>query len=64
MSDDEHNQRAHAQLQRELAELENSRARYQAQLDRFWWERRAAAEEERRMKRHLDPYGLGLYDPP
>jgi hypothetical protein len=32
MSDDEYNQRAHARMQQELAELENSRARYQAQF--------------------------------
>jgi hypothetical protein len=30
--DDEYNQRAHARMQQELAELENSRARYQAQF--------------------------------
>jgi hypothetical protein len=41
---DEQNRRAHAQLQRELAELDTPRARYQAQLDRLWWERHAADE--------------------
>jgi hypothetical protein len=57
-------QRAYKRLQREIAELDTPHARYQAQLDRMWWERRAAAEEERRIKRQLDPYNLGLYDPP
>jgi hypothetical protein len=56
MSDNEYNKRAHAQLQRELAELETPRARHQAQLDRIWWERRALEAEERRLKRALDPY--------
>lgn len=62
MSDSEYNRRAHAQLQRELAELETPRARYQAQLDRWFGEQRALAAEEQRMKRGLDPYNLGLYD--
>lgn len=61
---DEFNRRAHARMQQELAELDTPQARYQAQLDRLWWERRAAEAEERRLKRQLDPYGLGLYDPP
>jgi hypothetical protein len=59
---DEQNKRAHTQLQRELAELDTPRARYQAQLDRWFGERRAIAAEERRIKRDLDPYNLGLYD--
>lgn len=62
MSDNEYNKRAHAQQQRELAELETPRARYQAQLDRWFGDQRAIAAEERRMKRELDPYQLGLYD--
>lgn len=62
MSDSEYNRRAHTQLQRELAELETPRARYQAQLDRWFGDQRAIADEERRLKRELDPYKLGLYD--
>jgi uncharacterized coiled-coil DUF342 family protein len=62
MSDNEMNRRTYARLQQEIAEMENRRARYQAQLDRLWSERRAAQAEERRMKRQIDPYGLGLYD--
>jgi hypothetical protein len=62
MSDSEYNKRAHSQLQRELAELETPRAKYQQILDRWFGERRAIAAEERRLKRDLDPYGLGLYD--
>jgi chromosome segregation ATPase len=64
MSGSEQNRRAHTQLQRELAELDTPQARYQAQIDRIWWQRREAEAEERRIKRQLDPYGLGLYDPP
>jgi hypothetical protein len=52
----------YAQVQREIAELDTPRARYQAQLDRWVGEQRAIAEEERRLKRSLDPYNLGLYD--
>ena len=62
MSDDGYNKRAHTQLQRELAELDTPRARYQAQLDRWFGDQRAIAAEERALRRSLDPYGLGIYD--
>lgn len=62
MSESEYNKRAQAQLQREIAELDTPHARYQAQLDRWFGEQRAIAAEERRLKRDLDPYGLGIYD--
>ena len=62
MSDDEYNRRTRSQLQRELAELETPRARYQAQPDRWFGEQRAIAAEVQRLKRGLDPDNLGLYD--
>jgi hypothetical protein len=59
---DEQNRRAHTRLQQELAELDTPQARYQAQLDRFWWQQRAAEAEEHRLRRELDEFGLGIYD--
>jgi hypothetical protein len=53
----------HRRAQQELNEFHSDPVRMaQAQLDRMWWERRETAVEERRIKRDLDPYGLGLYD--
>jgi hypothetical protein len=62
VSENEHGKRMHQQIQREIAEASTLRARYQAQLDRLWWDRREAELEARRLKRDLDPYNLGLYD--
>jgi hypothetical protein len=59
MTDDTYNRRAFVQLQRELAELDTPAARYQAQLDRWYWEQREAAEEEKRLRRQLDPFNYG-----
>jgi hypothetical protein len=66
MSDDnnEFEKRSYKRLQEELRELETPQAQGQAVLDRMWSQQRAAEAEERRIKRQLDPYGLGLYDPP
>lgn len=62
MSDSEQNKRTQAQIEREVAEANTLQSRYQAQLDRLWWDRREAELEARRIKRDLDPYNLGIYD--
>jgi hypothetical protein len=58
----EFNKRLSEQMRREIAEVETLRGKYQSILDNWWWDTRAVAEEERRLKRELDPYGLGIYD--
>ena len=58
MSESEYNQR----MEEERREFDTPQARYQAQLDQWWYAQRAAAAEERRLKRELDPYNLGIYD--
>ena len=61
MSDD-YSRRVNKRMEEERREFDTLQVRYQAQLDRWWWGQRAAEAEERRIKRELDPFGLGLYD--
>jgi hypothetical protein len=62
MSENEQNRHANAQLQRELAELEDPRVKYQTMLDRWWHERRTIEVEAERIRQQLNPYGLKIWD--
>ena len=55
-------QRAAAQLHKEIQEFEgNPQATGQAILDRLWQARLDEAEEQRRLMRELNPIGLRIW---
>ena len=62
MSDDNYNQRVSKRMQVELRDLDNSRARYQAQLDKYWRDKLEAEMEAERIRRELNPTGLRVWD--
>jgi hypothetical protein len=61
MSDVEYTRRLQRRIEEGLRELDTPRARYQAQLDRFWQNKLDEAAEHRKMMRELNPTGLKIW---